>query len=163
MIKNMNSDLAAAAQEAAAAAAVKAELESLAAAEVEFNRLYKQFGHLTDRITEIMDEVDSYNREAEADPSLDFSEQIEALGLEREELQATLDGEGAAYKTAKAVYDGLQDTKRKRLEKEANEARAAELAEAQAEATRELLRGFFEKKNLEAIIASTDGTYTPEE
>jgi hypothetical protein len=82
----MNSDLAAAAQEAAAAAAVKDELASLAAAEVEFDRLYKQFGHLTDRITEIIDEVDSYTRESEADPSLDNSEALEGLRLEKEEL-----------------------------------------------------------------------------
>jgi hypothetical protein len=50
----MNSDLAAATQEAAAAEAVKKELDDLAAAEAEYNRLYKQFGYLTENIEEIL-------------------------------------------------------------------------------------------------------------
>jgi hypothetical protein len=42
----MKSDLATAAQEATAAAAVTAELDQLANAEAEYDRLYLQFGYL---------------------------------------------------------------------------------------------------------------------
>ena len=46
------------------------------------------------------------------------------------EKQALLDEEGAAYKAARDVFKGLEDAKKKRLEKEENERKQAELAEA---------------------------------
>lgn len=45
-LNTMKSDLATAAQEATAAAAVTAELDQLANAEAEYDRLYLQFGYL---------------------------------------------------------------------------------------------------------------------
>lgn len=75
----MNSDLAAATQEAAAAEAVKKELEDLANAEAEYNRLYKQFGYLTEDIEMVLHQIESLEREMTEDPSLDFTADIESL------------------------------------------------------------------------------------
>lgn len=62
VIKNMKSDLAAAAQEAAKAEAVKAELKAIADAEAEYNRLWLQFGHIDDEIKGYVDTIEMMNK-----------------------------------------------------------------------------------------------------
>jgi hypothetical protein len=127
MISNAKGDLARAAAEAKKAQESKAEMEALAAAQTEFDRLYVQFGAQYEEIYFKQEDIKHYEKMMEEDQTIDYTVDIEAIRVELEPLTAKWETEGAAFIKAKKILDDLVSAKQKRIESEENARRQAEL------------------------------------
>ena len=97
------------------------------------------------------------------DESLDFSAEIGVLDEEKAKLQPEYDRlKGPFEKADKALNDLLTAQEKRRVAAE-NAARQAEIAAAEAEATKQLLRQLFRKEELQLVIDSTDETVTEDD